>query len=177
MHLFRLGEEITATAVDVCDGEATTVRITDVRSNQPDDGTGDGSTAPDVRFGSGAFCLRAEREGGVPSGRGYTVVLESTDSAGNTSVVEVVVDVPHDQRPSSRCESLDVTPVVADDDPRCEAEVVTSTSAATGGGTVAAGAPAAPGTTGGCRVGPTSDDRAPGLLLVLLGMILWRRRR
>lgn len=125
MHLFRLGRELVAEATDVCEAGPSTVRIIDVRSDQPADTTKDGATSPDVLFGEAAFCLRGERRGDSPSRRprSYTVVLAANDSLGNVTTREVEIRVPHDQRPSDRCLTGGLAPAVADDDPRCVASL------------------------------------------------------
>jgi molybdenum cofactor biosynthesis protein B len=71
-----------------CD-DAPLVRVVNVTSSEPANATGDGQTEPDVLFGTGAFCLRAERRGngekgpnGKKNGRVYTVTLEATDASG-----------------------------------------------------------------------------------------------
>ncbi len=180
MRLLRLGQEIRATATDVCDGTTSTVRIVDAHSDQPADDTGDGSTVPDVRFGSAAVCLRAERQGGSGNGRTYTAILEAVDSHGNTTRYPIHVSVPHDQRAATRCRTGDLAPIVADDDPRCEANIVTPTSAATA--VLSSAAPGLPPpASGGCTVSSTTPDdgRAPLTLLVLgllVGVAWWRRR-
>jgi hypothetical protein len=176
MHLFRLGEEITATAVDECSGEAGTVRIVDVLSDEPTDGRGDGATSPDIRFGSAAVCLRAERSG-RGRGRTYTVVLEAEDDGGITTRREVQVRVPRDQRRASRCAQVD-GPTVDDEDPRCVANVVEVSSR------VAVPAPAPPVTTSTCSIAAGAPGAPHGiptrviviLLLLAAGAGAWRKR-
>lgn len=158
MHLFRLGVELTGEARDACDGTASTLRIIDVRSDQPEDALGDGSTAPDVIFGEAAFCLRGERQGRSNRPRAYTVVLEGTDESGNTSTHEIAIRVPHDQRPSDRCVTGGLAPAVADDDPRCRASLPEPTPP-----------------SGGCAIG--SPARGVGWALTLTALALLGRRR
>ncbi len=70
------------------------VRIISVSSNEPENGLGDGDTRPDwVLTGDLSLQLRSERSGGG-SGRVYTVTVQCTDNAGNSSTVDVLVNVP-----------------------------------------------------------------------------------
>ena len=83
-------------ATDVCDGTPTCV-ISDVISNEADNGMGDGNTVPDwVPMGDLAVALRAERSGGG-SGRVYTVEVTCTDDHMNSAMSSVEVTVPHSQ--------------------------------------------------------------------------------
>jgi hypothetical protein len=79
-----------------------------VRSSQPEDelGRGDGATQDDALFDAGAVCVRQERQGDdeTGAGRDYVVTLSSTDAAGNVSLREAILHVPHDQRPERRCD-------------------------------------------------------------------------
>ena len=71
------------------------VRIIDVKSNQPIDGTGDGDTSPDWEItGPLTLNLRAERAGNED--RKYTITVEAIDATGNRSVrtCEVKVSQP-----------------------------------------------------------------------------------
>lgn len=117
-----MGDEIRASAEDVCDGDVS-VRIASVTSNQPENGTGDGNTAPDVAFGSGALCVRAERAGTNQSPREYTVVLEAEDAAGNIAETTFTIVVNHDQAQGGACNMPETMERVADDDPRCIASL------------------------------------------------------
>jgi hypothetical protein len=171
MRLFRLGEEIRASASDACGGPAA-VRVVEVRSNQPADSTGDGATSPDVRFGSAAFCVRAERSGNARAPRQYTVVLEATDGAGNSARTEVVLEVPHDQSPDDRCLTGDLVQAVPDDDERCVAELLEGRPAI---GYAAAGSPG-PG-AGGCGVGPAAPGGPAACSVLALLLLAWRSRR
>lgn len=181
LALFRLGEELRATSSDLC-GASTGVRIVDVYSSEPADGGGDGATPVDVRFGSGAFCIRAERSG-RGRGRVYTVVLEAVDDAGNVTRGDVHLRVPHDQRPPHRCDTGGLVQRVADDDPRCTASVplVVAGGAGASASSPHPGPPAVPpaGAPGdGCAVsGPGSSSRAWVLMLVIWGCVAWRRQR
>lgn len=74
-----------------------------VASNEPDDGLGDGDTAPDwttpvidQQTGMVTLSLRAERSGSG-NGRTYTIAIIATDASGNTSTANVEIIVPHDK--------------------------------------------------------------------------------
>ena len=82
---------INYTATDDC-GSATCV-ISNITSNQPINGTGDGDTAPDWEFVDEHHVrLRAERSNGVT--RVYTITITCTDAFGNISTTQVQVTVP-----------------------------------------------------------------------------------
>ena len=82
-------------ASDTCGN--VTWRITGVTSNEADDSTGSGNTAPDwVIQGDHKVLLRAERSG-HGNGRVYTISVEALDDAGNSTVGDVRVLVPHDK--------------------------------------------------------------------------------
>lgn len=75
--------------------------LTAARSNEPDDGLGDGDTTEDIRgFAIGTADadgeLRAERSG-QGSGRVYTLEYAGRDAAGNAATCAVTVTVPHDR--------------------------------------------------------------------------------
>jgi hypothetical protein len=178
MHLFRLGTEIVPVVEDACDGAISEVRIIDAYSDQPDNAEGDGNTLPDVRFGSGAVCLRSERDGREVQGRTYTIVLEAKDAEGNTIQAEVIVRVPHDQRPAQRCEATGMTPVVDDDDPACVASVEWELEPEVEIGEPAR-ALAPPGEARGCSAaGPRWRPPLTGVWVFgILALWLWLRRR
>ena len=83
-----------------CD-PAPRVELVSVTSNEPENGLGDGDTAPDI---SGASLgtddrvvqLRSERSG-TGMGRIYTFVYRVTDASGNATEATATVTVPHDQ--------------------------------------------------------------------------------
>lgn len=83
-----------------CDA-APTVELVSVTSNEPENGLGDGNTAPDI---SGADLgtddrsvqVRAERAGGG-SGRVYSFVYRVTNAVGESTEATATVTVAHDQ--------------------------------------------------------------------------------
>ena len=84
---------IAITAVDNC--STATCRVVLVTSNQPIDGSGDGTSSPDWNItGDLTVDLRAERSG-TDSDRVYGVVVECRDVYGNTSTRTLNVVVPH----------------------------------------------------------------------------------
>ncbi|MGY4761853.1 LamG-like jellyroll fold domain-containing protein [Paenibacillus caseinilyticus] len=75
------------------------VVLTSIKSNEPDNGTGDGNTSDDIQqaeYGTedSRFLLRAER-GGRGSGRIYTITYTAHDQAGNQVTSQAIVNVPH----------------------------------------------------------------------------------
>jgi hypothetical protein len=81
------------TAADDCGGPVT-CGLT-VESNEPDNGTGAGDTAPDWEVvDSHHLRLRAERSGTGP-GRIYTITITCSDEVGNLSSHSADVVVPH----------------------------------------------------------------------------------
>jgi PKD repeat protein len=85
---------VSVSVSDLCD-ESVTCRIVSVVSNEPENGLGDGNTAPDWEItGDLTVNLRAERSG-KGSGRIYTITVQCADSSGNTSTRIVTVAVPH----------------------------------------------------------------------------------
>lgn len=82
---------------DNCGDANASCTITNVTSNEPENGLGDGDTAPDWEItGDLTVDLRAERAGNG-SGRIYTITVSCTDLAGNTSSSTVEVTVPKSQ--------------------------------------------------------------------------------
>jgi hypothetical protein len=74
-----------------------------VSSNEPENGLGDGDTAPDwttpsidQKKGVITLQLRAERSG-RGNGRVYTVTITATDESGNTAQADVDIIVPRDK--------------------------------------------------------------------------------
>lgn len=100
-------------AADACSGDAP-IAIVGLRSSQPEDelGMGDGATRDDALFDADSVCVRQERQGddATGGGRDYTVTLSATDAAGNVSLQEAILHVPHDQRPERRCDFHPVNP-------------------------------------------------------------------
>ena len=72
-------------------------KVISVSSNEPDNGLGDGDTAPDWEIMGATVNLRAERAGNGAAGRVYTLTVECTDPAGDSATKDVTVTVPHDQ--------------------------------------------------------------------------------
>ena len=73
-------------------------RIVAITSDEPTNGAGDGNTGPDALFVGLTAEIRAERAGGGFLGRTYTITVECTDTAGNTTRKDTTVFVPHDRR-------------------------------------------------------------------------------
>jgi hypothetical protein len=85
---------------------APTWRFLDCASDQPADGNGDGHTDPDclVSPDGERICVRAERQGGEPAGRTYTVTIEAVDACGNASHAAIgTITIPHDGRNHPDC--------------------------------------------------------------------------
>lgn len=85
----------------VTDCSPVTVTLVSVESNEPENGTGDGNTEPDIQgaeIGTADydFLLRAERSGGG-SGRIYRIVYSVVDAGGVETLVRARIAVPHDQ--------------------------------------------------------------------------------
>lgn len=90
----------TVNATDSCGGPAPAIVLESITSNQPENGSGDGDTAGDIReaaFGTFdvSFLLRAERAGGDLGGRTYTITYIATDASGNATRATATVHVPH----------------------------------------------------------------------------------
>jgi len=84
---------INYTATDGCAG--VNCQITNITSNEPIEGTGDGDTSPDWEFVDEHHVrLRAESAGGS-NGRIYTITVTCTDAAGNVTTKTVEVHVGH----------------------------------------------------------------------------------
>lgn len=96
----KMVEIIPAIVVTDNADDAPRVELISVTSSEPDDapGAGDGATTGDIAIGSnGSISLRAERDGRGP-GRTYTLRYAATDAAGNRTLAEATVTVPHDMR-------------------------------------------------------------------------------
>jgi hypothetical protein len=91
----------SVTVTDICDPNSTFV-LTSITSSQPENGTGDGDTAPDI-VGAALgtpdteFQVRAERQENDPAGRLYTITYTAMDGSGNTAQAVVHVLVLHHQ--------------------------------------------------------------------------------
>lgn len=87
---------LTVTVSDNCD-DSPLSEIIGVSSNEPENGLGDGDTAPDWEItGDLTLNLRAERSG-TGTGRVYTITVMCTDASGNSSTETVTVTVPHNK--------------------------------------------------------------------------------
>ena len=80
--------------------------LTDIKSNEPEDGKGDGNHKPDIAgadYGTPdtQFQLRSERSG-MKDGRVYTITYKAVDQAGNETIVSVTAEVPHDMSKSNK---------------------------------------------------------------------------
>jgi len=84
MRCFERGE-FTPMVWDNCPGVMWT--LTGCVSDQPEDGLGDGHTSDDCVMDPARewVCARAERSGLEKDGRSYTLGVEATDTAGNSS--------------------------------------------------------------------------------------------
>ena len=80
---------------DNCSPVAAITNSLSVTSNEPENGLGDGDTAPDwIVIDPHHVFLRAERSG-LGNGRIYTIKITAKDDCGNTSTKTVTVLVPH----------------------------------------------------------------------------------
>jgi len=84
---------------DKCDPNPT-VRLVSIKSSEPSNGVGDGSTSEDIQatFGTDerTFLLRAKRSG-AGDGWVYTVTYEASDASGNKTTRQATVTVPKSQ--------------------------------------------------------------------------------
>lgn len=179
MVLFAPGNGLDVSVADACDASPTW-RVVSVTSNQStvDDGSGDTST--DISFGSGAFCVRSERDGILKTPRIYTVTLEATDSHGNRSSTSVAIDVQHSEA-GGGCAQVDPSRIVDDGDPRCMAAAPPVAigaapiidSPASGGG-----ATPLPSVPGGCSMSATACSPSGTIIfaLVVLCALMVRKR-
>jgi len=85
---------VQAQVTDTC--SSTAWKILSISSNESSSGKGK-KKSPDWRIsGNHTLQVRAERNGGG-NGRIYTITIQATDVAGNTSLGTVTVTVPHDR--------------------------------------------------------------------------------
>jgi hypothetical protein len=90
---------------DDCLGPVTW-SFADCASSQPENDIGDGNTGPDCMVSPDGeqVCVRAERQGGDPAGRTYSVGVVAMDACGNASQQVIGrVFVPHDARQHLGC--------------------------------------------------------------------------
>jgi len=96
--------DLVASASDNCDASASlsSVFISQVTSDEVENGDGDGNTLNDVVIAPNckSVDLRSERSGGG-NGRVYTITLKVVDSAGNITTATARVTVPNSQNGSS----------------------------------------------------------------------------
>jgi hypothetical protein len=85
---------INVVAADACGG--VTAKIVSVTSNEPENGLGDGDTAPDWLVTSDLGLILVAERAGPGSGRIYTITVEVADEQENTTSGQVTVTVPHD---------------------------------------------------------------------------------
>jgi hypothetical protein len=84
---------VAATLAPSCD-TTNSCQIVDVASNEPENGLGDGDTAPDwIITGPLTVQLRSERAG-AGAGRVYTITVRCVDSSGNSAMRTATVRVP-----------------------------------------------------------------------------------
>lgn len=83
--------DVSVLAVDACDVNPVCA-ITSIESNEPGDDAGDSNIISDFTAD-----LRAERLG-AGSGRIYTISVQCSDYAGNSTIGTTTVTVPHDQK-------------------------------------------------------------------------------
>lgn len=181
----ELGTDLRAEVEDVCD-PSPLLRIDDVRSSEPEDGLGDGSTQPDVLFGETGVCLRAERSGRSPDGRTYTIVLAAEDLDGNTTRVEGTVRVPHDDEcdplppedlvARSEVEARCNFPPAVREEPPPPAPPRVVSSSAPPPPPAAAEPPPPAGERGSCRAASGGATGSGSLLFVFLAAWMYRRR-
>jgi endo-1,4-beta-xylanase len=95
-HAFTMAD-LVSTVSDSCIAGLgiADVQITQITSDEPEDGIGDGNTLNDIVIGSDCRSaeLRVERSG-AGNGRVYTISLHVTDLAGNRTEASVKVLVP-----------------------------------------------------------------------------------
>jgi hypothetical protein len=92
--------DLVASASDLCDPgvSLSSVVISKVTSDEPENSTGDGNTLNDIVIAGDckSVQLRSERIGSA-NGRVYTITFKVTDSSGNSSTATAIVTVPNSQ--------------------------------------------------------------------------------
>ena len=89
--------ELDVIANDTC-GSEVQCKIIDVNMNELGESTGDGNTVNDALIlDNQTVALRAERYG-KEQGRVYTIAVECTDVAGNSTIAGVEVKAPHNSQ-------------------------------------------------------------------------------
>jgi hypothetical protein len=93
----KYGEvRVNVTVFDICD-PSPKITLVSITSNEPENSIGDGNTVNDVMIVNDfTFNLRTERSG-TGLGRIYTITYEVTDASGNSAMVSVAIEVPHNQ--------------------------------------------------------------------------------
>jgi hypothetical protein len=85
---------LAAVATDNCD-IAIACSSASASSSEPENGLGDGDTAPDAQLvGPFTAMLRAERSGSG-NGRNYTITMACRDASGNSALGSTTVTVPN----------------------------------------------------------------------------------
>ncbi len=169
MAIFRLGNEISVKASDVCD-PALRIEILGVEDSQANETRGAGQTSPDVRWSAEAACVRQERSGVIKVSREYAIRVAANSTTGPSGTAAVIVQVPHDQR-GGGCRPARPIVEVADDDARCAVQP-----------SVVSGAPDAPAPDALLpeRSGALSCSTSPGgcatVLLLAAYLMVWTRR-
>jgi hypothetical protein len=95
--------DLVASASDSCDAgvNLSSVYISRVASDEPENGSGDGTTFDDMLIAADcrSVQLRSERAGNG-NGRVYTITFKVTDASGNVSTATAKVTVPNSQNGS-----------------------------------------------------------------------------
>ena len=103
---FRRADFEAAVLVSDDCSEPITWRLDGCASDQPENGLGDGNTAPDCLVDPAGewICVRAERTGLDGAGRRYAVAVVAVGACGNESAPTIIgnVHVPHDSRDRPR---------------------------------------------------------------------------
>lgn len=102
---FDLSSDLRVEVSDACDPHPV-AELSSIFSSEPENGLGDGDTAPDVFAGPDFVCVRAERSGTQPEGRVYQTIFRAQDASGNVGQGTTGIRVSHDSRPQYRCVEL-----------------------------------------------------------------------